>query len=58
LLNVQGIANTMQVGAKKPCDTNCLMLALNASIEYDDGAPAENENGVTWTTGSFSWIDG
>jgi len=46
LLSVQGIANTLQVSAKKPCDTDCLMLALKASIEYDDGSPAENENGA------------
>jgi hypothetical protein len=49
LLNVQGIASTLQWAAQKPCDRDCLMLALNASLEYDDGSPAENESGVSWS---------
>jgi len=46
LLNVQGLTNTMKVGAKKPCDGECVLLNLVPGLEYDDGKIAESYNGA------------
>jgi hypothetical protein len=46
ILNVQGMATTLKVGAKKPCEGECTVLGLNADIEYADGIPASNSDGV------------
>lgn len=46
ILNVQGMSNTLKIGAKKPCDGECTMLSLFADLEYADGTAANNANGV------------
>lgn len=46
LLNVQGMSNTLKIGAKKPCDKECTMLGLFADLEYADGSAASNSNGA------------
>ena len=42
-----GMGNTLKYDAKKPCDKDCIVLALDVSLEYADGTPAENANGVS-----------
>lgn len=37
MLNVQGMTNTLKIGAKKPCGKECMILAINADLEYEDG---------------------
>jgi hypothetical protein len=45
VLNVQGMADSLTVGVKKPCD-ECTLLTLVADLEYADGSPANNSNGA------------
>lgn len=47
IMNVQGMAYALQTNAKKPCEGNCTMLSVQASLEFADGKPAENEKGVS-----------
>ena len=47
LLNVGGMGYALDIGAKKPCEGQCTMLSLLASLEFADGSPAENEKGVS-----------
>jgi hypothetical protein len=37
MLNVQGMTNTLKIGAKKPCGKECMILSINADLEYEDG---------------------
>jgi hypothetical protein len=46
ILNVQGMTNTFKIGAKKPCEGECTVLGLQGDIEYADGKPASNSEGV------------
>jgi hypothetical protein len=46
LMNVQGMTDTFNVNAKKPCDEYCTILALFADLEYADGTPATNKDGA------------
>lgn len=46
VLNVQGMSNTLKIGAKKPCDNECTLLSLIADLEYADGSAANNANGA------------
>jgi hypothetical protein len=46
LYNQKGIANTLTVAARKPFNAEGVILDLSASLEYDDGTTAENEQGV------------
>jgi hypothetical protein len=46
--NVQGMSDTLTVGAKKPCD-ECTILTLAADLEFADGSVANNANGVSST---------
>jgi hypothetical protein len=40
------MSNALNVGIKKPCDKECTILALQADLEYADGKPATNKDGV------------
>ena len=57
ILNVQGMATTLKIGAKKPCDGECTVLGLNADIEYADGKPASNAQGVSGHTPIMSLFE-
>lgn len=46
LLGVRGMADTLKIRAKKPCEGECLLLTLNADLEYADGSPGNNSNGA------------
>jgi hypothetical protein len=46
-MKVQGMSNTFKIGAKKPCDGECKILTLGASLEFFDGSEAENKEGVS-----------
>ncbi|KAE9986858.1 hypothetical protein EG328_004577 [Venturia inaequalis] len=46
LLGVRGLADTLKIGAKKPCNGECLMLTMTADLEYADGSPGNNSNGA------------
>lgn len=46
VLNVQGMSNTLKIGARKPCEKECTMLGLKADLEYADGSAANNSNGA------------
>jgi hypothetical protein len=42
-LNVSGMLNNIVLDAKKPC-TECVVLGMNAGIEYADGTEADTTN--------------
>jgi hypothetical protein len=46
ILNVQGMSTTFTPNAKKPCE-DCTLLTVEADLEYADGKPAANSNGVS-----------
>jgi hypothetical protein len=45
MMNVQGMSTSFTPSAKKPCE-DCTLLTLEADLEYADGKPAANSNGV------------
>jgi len=45
LLNVQGMSNTLKIGAKKPCEKDCTVLALWATLEDANGVEVGNKEG-------------
>jgi hypothetical protein len=42
MLQQQGMANTIKFGARKPCQKECMILDINANLEYADGSPVPN----------------
>jgi hypothetical protein len=46
LLGVRGMADTLNIRAKKPCTGECTILSLFADLEYADGSAANNSNGA------------
>jgi hypothetical protein len=44
------MTNTFKIGAKKPCEGECTVLGLQGDIEYADGKPASNAEGVSYST--------
>jgi hypothetical protein len=50
MLQQQGMTNTLSVGAKKPCEKECMILDINANLEYADGSTVPtNSTGVRST---------
>lgn len=45
LLGMEGVTNAFDYPATKPCE-QCVLLGINASMEYADGTIAETSNGV------------
>ncbi|KAF2672991.1 hypothetical protein BT63DRAFT_436803 [Microthyrium microscopicum] len=45
-MNVQGMADAFMFSAKKPCSGDCMILRLDADLEYADGSAANNSNGA------------
>jgi hypothetical protein len=41
------MSSALNIGIKKPCDKECTVLALQADLEYADGKPAGNADGVS-----------
>jgi hypothetical protein len=42
-----GMSDTVLMGAKKPCSSSeCTIFTLYANLEFADGKPADNNNGV------------
>jgi hypothetical protein len=37
MLGVSGMTNTFELNPLKPCETDCILLAMQASLEYGDG---------------------
>ena len=46
LLNVQGLMNTIDFPAVRPCKDDCVLLGLTADLEYDDGRVADVASGA------------
>jgi len=46
IMNVQGMTDTFNMNAKKPCDDKCTILAIRADLEYADGKLATNKDGA------------
>lgn len=44
---VQGAATSFRLNIKRPCETECTILGIQADIEYADGSPANASNGVS-----------
>jgi hypothetical protein len=42
------MTNTLQFGAKKPCDKECMLLDMRASLEYEDGQAVPNNVSGAW----------
>jgi hypothetical protein len=47
ILHIRGVSNTMKFNVTKPCEGQCTILTLSADLEYEDGAAATTENGVS-----------
>ncbi|KAF2401142.1 hypothetical protein EJ06DRAFT_529296 [Trichodelitschia bisporula] len=45
-LGDQGMMTSIQLGAKKPCTTNCVIMKISGSIEYADGTSADTGTGA------------
>ncbi|KAF2433288.1 hypothetical protein EJ08DRAFT_73787 [Tothia fuscella] len=46
VLGEKGLKNSMKFYAKKPCEGNCMLLKMEASMEYDDGNHADTSTGA------------
>ncbi|KAF2396917.1 hypothetical protein EJ06DRAFT_178100 [Trichodelitschia bisporula] len=46
IMKVQGMGYGFKMNARKPCDDDCTILALQATLEFADGSPAENDKGA------------
>jgi hypothetical protein len=45
MLQQTGMANTIKIGARKPCQKECMILDINANLEYFDGTTVPNTPG-------------
>jgi len=48
MLNQKGMTNTLKIGAAKPCGKDCMILAINAGLEYGDGTKVPNNPSGAW----------
>jgi len=48
MLQQQGMTNTLSIGAKKPCGKDCMILDINANLEYADGKAVPSTPDGAW----------
>jgi hypothetical protein len=46
LWNTPGLASAVVYNQKRPCEDRCSILTLYSDLEYADGSPANDTNGV------------
>jgi hypothetical protein len=44
--SMEGISTTFRLNVKRPCEEDCMILGIEAAIEYADGSPANTSNGA------------
>jgi hypothetical protein len=46
LWNTPGLSSAVVFNQKRPCDDRCSILTINSDLEYADGSPANDTNGI------------